>query len=249
MFIRCKHGWRGYGLALGIVEVLREQEDFGWRIDRLDGLVHQLHVSTRQLKDVVSAGIEGGFFEETADGCVRCPMLTENMAQMAAKREKLVQAGRKRWEASESSDSGRSRSSQADAKLEPSITSPPTIREDESKKDHNIKEKGEEEERNTNPVHEEKVSYAPGIAMKPSERDELVKKVGEKAVTFYERQVSDHFASEGKSTKDAAAIIRKWIRNDQVQCRGFFANGPGPGLAKASNRPERQIIRALCEKM
>ena len=233
--IRCKFAGEGYSLALQIVEILRDQADYTWRMDKLDDLAFLLRAERPLVSDLVNLAIDSGFFAKRESDRFHCPMLTENMAEMHATRDARVKGGKMRQQRKLSSSS-------TPAEHELSMNSAQAIREEKTREDYTRIE-GEEIPPPTD--SEERIEYAPGISMRPSERQAIEQKESKQVLEYYLRQCSDHLLSKGEVRADGAAYVRKWIREDQQTMSGYFSGNRQAGReVMKSNRPEHKVFKA-----
>tara|TARA_Y100000310_G_scaffold331238_1_gene404435 strand:+ start:1210 stop:2016 length:807 start_codon:yes stop_codon:yes gene_type:complete len=91
MKIRMKYGMEGYGIYFGIIEILREQEDYTLTFDDLESISFDLRVDIEKIEDIVSNYnlfvIEGmsSFYSKS---------LTRRMEKLDLIKEKRADAGR-----------------------------------------------------------------------------------------------------------------------------------------------------------
>lgn len=67
--IRRKYGWEGYGSYFGIIEFLREQDEYKVSVDRIEDCLYELRIKQDIFNDLVNVGLlvvnETGFFSES----------------------------------------------------------------------------------------------------------------------------------------------------------------------------------------
>ena len=51
--LRMKYGMEGYGIYFGIIEILREQEDYILFESDVDGIAYDLRIEPKQLEDII----------------------------------------------------------------------------------------------------------------------------------------------------------------------------------------------------
>jgi len=205
------------------------------------------------MEQLLEVAEKEGVIEVREDGKFHFPELTESLRNFVERSQKLSEAGKFGAEQKKRIQQRRV----ATATLKHGLSHPEAIREEKTRKDKN-KRRGEREI--PPPLDEDDlIEYAPGISMRPSERQELVDKVGERTVDFYIRQASEHLRTTGNTTFDGGATVRKWIRDDQFNRRGPFEiknqNGREPDRRNdLARRPfkgiklEKDLVNMATEK-
>jgi hypothetical protein len=99
--LRTRHGWSGYGLYWGIVEALRDQDEYCFESDDRELISLAIGCTVDELLPVLDTCIEVGLLVEE-DGYIYSPSLTRRMVRMDEIREKRREAGEKGGKASQS---------------------------------------------------------------------------------------------------------------------------------------------------
>tara|TARA_R100001082_G_C4341330_1_gene150276 strand:- start:421 stop:1158 length:738 start_codon:yes stop_codon:yes gene_type:complete len=90
MKVRMQYGMEGYGIYFGLIEILREQQDYTLYIDDLSGVAFDLRVDVEVVSDIVLNynlfKVEGDLFYSKS--------LKRRLECMDAKKQKRVEAGR-----------------------------------------------------------------------------------------------------------------------------------------------------------
>lgn len=96
--VRMKYGMEGYGIYFGIIERMREEQDYTSKRD-YNAIGFDFHVDASKIKDIVE---NFGLFSFTEDGeCFYSDSLNDRMAHMDHRKAKQSEAGKKgaakRW--------------------------------------------------------------------------------------------------------------------------------------------------------
>jgi len=92
--LRDVHGWSGYGIYWGIIEVLRDQDSYRFEANKKHLLSTCLGCAYADLEPVLDTCVEVGLLAEK-DGYLFSPSLTRRMERMDEIREKRRLAGAK----------------------------------------------------------------------------------------------------------------------------------------------------------
>ena len=92
--LRIKHGWAGYGLYWGIIEALRDQDNYAFEADQPELISLAVGCSVDELMPVLETCIEVGLLVNE-DGEIYSKSLKRRMEHVNEIREKRREAGRK----------------------------------------------------------------------------------------------------------------------------------------------------------
>jgi hypothetical protein len=92
--LRTIYGYEGYGIFWAIIEVLREQPKWNWRIDRINMLSLAISVDNKHLSDIIDTCIELKIFT-VEDGYFSSPSLNRRMVKFEELRDKNAKNGKK----------------------------------------------------------------------------------------------------------------------------------------------------------
>ena len=92
--LRIKHGWAGYGLYWGIIEALRDQDDYAFEADQIELISLAVGCSIDEIMPVLETCIEVGLLVEE-NGYIFSPSLKKRMERVDDIREKRRSAGQK----------------------------------------------------------------------------------------------------------------------------------------------------------
>ena len=92
--LRTLYGYEGYGIFWAIIEVLREQPKWNWRIDRINMLSLVISVESNKLTDLINTCLELELFT-IYDGYFSSPSLNRRMVKFEEIRDKNAKNGRK----------------------------------------------------------------------------------------------------------------------------------------------------------
>jgi len=95
LMLRAEHGWEGYGLYWGLIEMMFDREDSSLAHNKLRGHATGLTVDPETLEAVVNTAIEVGLFESDGDR-FWSNSLCERKGRMEEERQKRVEGGKKR---------------------------------------------------------------------------------------------------------------------------------------------------------
>ena len=95
--LRIKHGWAGYGLYWGIIEALRDQDNYAFEADQPELISLAVGCSIDEITPVLNTCLEVGLLKKE-DGYIFSPSLKRRMERVDDIREKRRLAGKKRVE-------------------------------------------------------------------------------------------------------------------------------------------------------
>lgn len=95
--LRIKHGWAGYGLYWGIIETLRDQDNYAFEADQPELISLAVGCSIDEITPVLNTCLEVGLLKKE-DGYIFSPSLKRRMKRVDDIREKRRLAGKKRAE-------------------------------------------------------------------------------------------------------------------------------------------------------
>lgn len=95
--LRIKHGWAGYGLYWGIIEALRDQDNYAFEADQPELISLAVGCSIDEITPVLNTCLEVGLLKKE-DGYIFSPSLKRRMERVDDIREKRRLAGKKRAE-------------------------------------------------------------------------------------------------------------------------------------------------------
>lgn len=95
--LRIKHGWAGYGLYWGIIEALRDQDNYAFEADQPELISLAVGCSIDEITPVLNTCLEVGLLKKE-DGYIFSPSLKRRMKRVDDIREKRRLAGKKRAE-------------------------------------------------------------------------------------------------------------------------------------------------------
>jgi hypothetical protein len=95
--LRIKHGWAGYGLYWGIIETLRDQDNYAFEADQPELISLAVGCSIDEITPVLNTCLEVGLLKKE-DGYIFSPSLKRRMERVDDIREKRRLAGKKRAE-------------------------------------------------------------------------------------------------------------------------------------------------------
>jgi hypothetical protein len=116
--LRAEYGWEGYGIFWGVVEMLREQTNYRYSIDRIGGLAISIGKDKQWMDEFIQYCIGVGLFVLDNDEFFS-PSLCRRMEDWDEKREKNRIAAETRWERERNADAMQTHSERnADPMLE-----------------------------------------------------------------------------------------------------------------------------------
>ena len=95
--LRIKHGWAGYGLYWGIIEALRDQDNYAFEADQPELISLAVGCSVDEITPIIDTCLEVGLLKKE-DGYIFSPSLKRRMKRVDDIREKRRLAGKRRAE-------------------------------------------------------------------------------------------------------------------------------------------------------
>lgn len=95
--LRIKHGWAGYGLYWGIIEALRDQDNYAFEADQPELISLAVGCSVDEITPIIDICLEVGLLKKE-DGYIFSPSLKRRMERVDDIREKRRLAGKKKAE-------------------------------------------------------------------------------------------------------------------------------------------------------
>ena len=95
--LRIKHGWAGYGLYWGIIEALRDQDNYAFEADQPELISLAVGCSVDEITPIIDTCLEVGLLKKE-DGYIFSPSLKRRMERVDDIREKRRLAGKKKAE-------------------------------------------------------------------------------------------------------------------------------------------------------
>lgn len=233
--LRAKYTWAGYGIFWAIIERLRESKDYKFCLNAIPGLAISLSLAQAELEALLEDCCNVGLLTKN-DGFFSSESLSRRMAKIDHTRERLREAGRR----------GGVSSSQAQAKLKPSLSNPQAVNQIKS---NQIKSK----EYIPTPLQnkqlkDEKTKYAEYVYMKPEQYGALVVGHGEKAAKRMIEMLDNYKGSKGKTYKDDYRAILSWVVDkfkEEISKAGEFKGGGVPVKGVAGPRGLPQSVKDI----
>lgn len=93
----------------------------------------------------------------------------------------------------------------------------------------------------------EKITLAPRISMTKESAQTLIEEFGRESCEYYKKVCSDYLVENGKTKKDCAAFMRRWIRREIAERKGFYypkQNGFQPHTAASTAQKNLEYFRS-----